>query len=27
VAVQSIFSPPEDTEIITNHSYATTHHW
>jgi uncharacterized protein (AIM24 family) len=27
VAVQSIFSPPEDTEIITNHSHATIHHW
>jgi uncharacterized protein (AIM24 family) len=27
VAVQSIYSPPEDTEIIRRHSYATTHHW
>ncbi len=27
VAVQSVYTPPEDTEIITNHSYATTHHW
>jgi hypothetical protein len=27
VAVQSIYSPPEDTEMITSHSYATTHHW
>jgi uncharacterized protein (AIM24 family) len=27
VAVQSIYQPPEDTEVITNHSYATTHHW
>ena len=27
VAVQSIYAPPEDTEMITSHSYATTHHW
>jgi uncharacterized protein (AIM24 family) len=27
VAVQSIYAPPEDTELITSHSYATTHHW
>jgi uncharacterized protein (AIM24 family) len=20
-------TPPEDTEMITSHSYATTHHW
>lgn len=23
----SIYAPPEDTEMITSHSYATTHHW
>jgi len=27
VAVQSVYQPPEDTEVIVNHSYATTHHW
>jgi uncharacterized protein (AIM24 family) len=27
VAVQSSYEPPQDTEMITNHSYATTHHW
>jgi uncharacterized protein (AIM24 family) len=27
VAVQSVYQAPEDTEIIVNHSYATTHHW
>ncbi len=27
VAVQSVYEPPEDTEIIQRHSYATTHHW
>ena len=27
VAVQSVYAPPEDTEMITSHSYATTHHW
>jgi uncharacterized protein (AIM24 family) len=27
VAVQSIYQPPEDTEIIRRHSQATTHHW
>jgi uncharacterized protein (AIM24 family) len=27
VAVQSVYSPPEDTEVISSHSYATTHHW
>jgi hypothetical protein len=27
VAVQSIYQPPEDTEVIRRHSYATTHHW
>jgi len=27
VAMQSIYAPPEDTEMITSHSYATTHHW
>ncbi|MBV9447838.1 MAG: hypothetical protein JO345_18285 [Streptosporangiaceae bacterium] len=27
VAVQSIYQPPEDTEIIQRHSHATTHHW
>jgi hypothetical protein len=25
--VQSVYQPPEDTEVIVNHSYATTHHW
>jgi uncharacterized protein (AIM24 family) len=27
VAVQSVYEPPEDTEVIRRHSYATTHHW
>jgi uncharacterized protein (AIM24 family) len=27
VAVQSVYEPPEDNEVIVNHSYATTHHW
>ena len=28
VAVQSVYQPPEDTEIITGHSYdTTTRHW
>jgi uncharacterized protein (AIM24 family) len=27
VAVQSVYEPPEDTETIRRHSYATTHHW
>jgi len=27
VAVQSVYQPPEETEVIVNHSYATTHHW
>jgi hypothetical protein len=27
IAVQSVYEAPEDTEIIVNHSYATTHHW
>ena len=27
VAVQSVYQPPEDTEVIASHSYATTHHW
>jgi uncharacterized protein (AIM24 family) len=27
VAVQSIFQPPEDGEVIQAHSYGTTHHW
>jgi uncharacterized protein (AIM24 family) len=27
IAVQSVYSPPEDTEMIQNHSYATRHHW
>ena len=27
VAVQSVYERPEDTEVIVNHSYATTHHW
>jgi uncharacterized protein (AIM24 family) len=27
VAVQSVYSPPEDTEMIQQHSYATRHHW
>jgi uncharacterized protein (AIM24 family) len=27
VAVQSIYARPENTDTITNHSYATTHHW
>jgi uncharacterized protein (AIM24 family) len=27
VAVQSIYQPPEDTEVIQRHSYATTHRW
>jgi uncharacterized protein (AIM24 family) len=27
VAVQSVYQPPEDTETIRRHSYATTHHW
>jgi uncharacterized protein (AIM24 family) len=27
VAVQSVYEPPEDTEIIRNHSHATTRHW
>jgi len=26
--VQSVYQPPEDTEIITGHSYdTTTRHW
>jgi uncharacterized protein (AIM24 family) len=27
VAVQSVYQPPEDTEAIRRHSYATTHRW
>jgi len=27
IAVQSVFEPPDDTDIITNHSHATTRHW
>jgi len=27
VAVQSVYQPPEDTETIRRHSYATTHRW
>jgi hypothetical protein len=27
VAVQSVYQPPEDTDAIVNHSYATTNHW
>src|SRR5262249_5868465 len=27
VAVQSVYEPPEDTETIRRHSYATTHRW
>ena len=27
VAVQSVYQPPEDTEVIRRHSYATTHRW
>jgi uncharacterized protein (AIM24 family) len=27
VAVQSVYEPPEDTEAIRRHSYATTHRW
>ena len=27
VAVQPIYERPENTEVITNASYATTHHW
>jgi uncharacterized protein (AIM24 family) len=27
VAVQSVYSPPEENEVIRRHSYATTHHW
>jgi len=27
VAVQSIYEPPEDTEAIRRHSYATTYRW
>jgi uncharacterized protein (AIM24 family) len=27
VAVQSVYARPEDTDTITSHSYATTHHW
>jgi uncharacterized protein (AIM24 family) len=27
VAVGSVYEPPEDTDIIQRHSYATTHHW
>ena len=27
VAVQSIYAPPGNTDAITSHSYATTHHW
>ncbi|HZR48463.1 MAG TPA: AIM24 family protein [Streptosporangiaceae bacterium] len=27
VAVQSVYEPPEDTEVIRRHSHATTHHW
>jgi uncharacterized protein (AIM24 family) len=27
VAVQSIYQRPENTDMITSHSYATTHHW
>jgi uncharacterized protein (AIM24 family) len=27
VAVQSIYERPENTEVITNAAYATTHHW
>jgi uncharacterized protein (AIM24 family) len=27
VAVQSVYQPPEDTEIIQNSSYATHHRW
>jgi hypothetical protein len=27
VAVQSVYTPPEDTEVIQNSSYATQHRW
>jgi uncharacterized protein (AIM24 family) len=27
VAVQSIYERPENTDVISSHSYATTHHW
>jgi uncharacterized protein (AIM24 family) len=27
VAVQSVYEPPEDAEVIRAHSYATTRHW
>jgi uncharacterized protein (AIM24 family) len=27
VAVQSIYAPEEEAEIIRRHSHATTHHW
>jgi uncharacterized protein (AIM24 family) len=27
VAVQSVYQPPEDTEVIQNSSYATHHRW